>query len=230
MKFGAPVKKADIPASNYGVMADSKKQLLELLQDSCLTHADIARRFGVSRERMRQLAWKLTGKTGREQRSIRTVNRKMEKWEALPFVKACREQGLSIVEEDFRRDLFRVENKLCAVAKASSGGMGKRPYRFWYWRFRRPDKDADIYVWKAGTDWLIVPVEFAPVGQTSFSKETLYEQGKSNINRHGAHSKKHYKQWLNAWGIFRNEGRSTCPVGEDSARSGEVGVRTTGNS
>ncbi len=50
-------------------------EFIEDLKTECMSHSDISRKFGVTRERVRQLALQLLSQTGREKQSICTIRR-----------------------------------------------------------------------------------------------------------------------------------------------------------
>lgn len=57
------------------IQPEDRERLIALLRKDCMKHAEIAKRFGVSRERIRQLAKKLGIKSGRKRQETCTINR-----------------------------------------------------------------------------------------------------------------------------------------------------------
>jgi hypothetical protein len=89
---------ADIKSSLHrtGVRHRRYKTMVRLLSSNCITYSEIAERLGVSRERIRQLAGSVTGKTTRERRDSCHVSRAFQRWRAHPNTQFLFQQGLEV--------------------------------------------------------------------------------------------------------------------------------------
>lgn len=170
-----------------------------LLAENCLTQAEIARRVGCSRERIRQLCHKYQHETGRQREDICRINR-ME-FPEHPFVKSVLEKGFNVTISlgerglPLKRSIF-VNGKLCRMAATHRRHLyGNRNE---YWHIRRPSVYADFYVWwmDDSSDCLIVPYEKAPSSQTTITVDrSLKLPGPYHI-RHD------WKDYLNAYHLL----------------------------
>ena len=89
---------ADIKSSLHftGVRHRRYKTVVRLLNSTCLNYSDIAERLGVSRERIRQIASSVTGKTTRERRGTCFVSRAFQLWRAHPNTQFLLQRGFDV--------------------------------------------------------------------------------------------------------------------------------------
>jgi hypothetical protein len=103
---------ADIKSSLHfsGVRHRRYKTMVHLLNSTCLNYSDIAERLGVTRERIRQIASSVTGKTTRERRNSCHVSRAFQRWRAHPNTQFLLQHGL-----DVRPFMLRYPNRIYAM-------------------------------------------------------------------------------------------------------------------
>ena len=114
---------ADIKSSLHftGVRHRRYKTVVHLLNSTCLNYSDIAERLGVSRERIRQIAGSVTGKTTRERRSSCHVSRAFQRWHAHPNTQFLLQHGL-----DVRPVMLKYPNKIYAVPSNTIFRVGQK--------------------------------------------------------------------------------------------------------
>lgn len=172
-----------------------KNRLLALLQEDCLNHTDIARRLGVSKERIRQLANQLINQTGRERQQVCGFNKCEALISAIPFVAEARSRGLEAGPYRMQKRLFVVNGYVCAIFLGRWRGYKKR-----YLSVHAPDCDADfaIYTVPGQSRFVIIPQAEWPTRRTAFSLEPLAKQP-SYSGRHN------WRSYVDAWHLLKGD-------------------------
>jgi len=168
------------------------KLIRAMLERNCITHAEISRRIGLTRERVRQLALKMGFADGRSRHAICRVERRRK--EMSEFFVAAQQHGFSV--EPLGRKRGYINGKLCVQRNACwhDMGNGKRTYTFL--SIRRPLVKFDICAWKLPDGrFLILPRKLVGFAQTSFSLE--------ESDRPGTNSSQHYyRDYLERWSLL----------------------------
>jgi hypothetical protein len=164
----------------YGVGAHEK--LLELFQQPCMTFADIAVRFGVTRERVRQWYVRLVpdGPSGHErQRRCGAHNRKRELLEDALFrsfydhARPHFERGrIELIKssERYRMRAVRIDQRTVAIRDASRSAGARRHSGTPVYTLGRSSRSADfVYYRLTADDYLFLPAAELPRGGTTFS-------------------------------------------------------------
>ena len=168
------------------------KLIRAMLERDCITHAEIARRIGLTRERVRQLALQMGFADGRARHAVCRMAR-LQKQLAEFFVKA-QERGYP-VEPLGARSAY-INGMLCVQRLAcwheSGKGKNKRPYICVY----RPAASFDICAWKFPDGrFLILPKKLVGFKQTSFNPEESESPGTVS----SAH---HYREYIERWSLL----------------------------
>ena len=129
------------PRGKVGVITEeTKPRLLALLAKDCLPYSEIGKRFGVSRERIRQLAIKHgLGKTGRQRKvacNIANIRPEFERHFAR-LIAACPVQVLPLYLNGFANDGFHhfaviISGKRWAVTTGCHRPVGNNIYHQFY--------------------------------------------------------------------------------------------------
>jgi hypothetical protein len=163
-----------------------------MLERDCITHAEIARRIGVTRERVRQLALQLGFATGRSRHAVCRMARQ-KKTMAEFFVQA-QKRGFEV--ELLGRKSAYINGKLCVQRNACWHDLGQKGYEYTYLSFRPPEGRFDICAWKLPDGrFLILPKNLAPSGQTTFNPEESKHPGTAS-------SSHHYRQHIEKWSLL----------------------------
>jgi transcriptional regulator with XRE-family HTH domain len=177
-----------------------------LLAANCLTQTEIAKRVGLTRERIRQIAKKIGFPTGREREKVCRLNklevRSVERLEAFwekPINKAlkerCKELGLSVDAEfvfpskinsvNGHIEIF-VEGRRCHVLRMTTESRGK----YVYGRIMNRSENADFYLRYYDKDgsWWIFPNDSR--FSTTFSLNPIW-----GMPAHWYDYRKHKEAW-----------------------------------
>ena len=116
------------------------KLIRAMLERNCITHAEIARRIGLTRERVRQLALQMGFAAGRSRHAICRMERRRK---AMPeFFVQAQKRGFE-VELLGTRNAY-INGKLCIQRKACWHDVGKGEYKYTYLSIRQPTGRFDI--------------------------------------------------------------------------------------
>jgi hypothetical protein len=174
------------------------KLLRAMLERDCITHAEIARRLGVTRERVRQLALQMGFADGRSRHAICRMKR--PKKEMAEFFVKAQEHGFQ-VEPLGTRSAY-INGKLCVQRQACWHDLGKGKYKYIYLSIYRPAGRFDICAWKLPDGrFLILPRKLAGFRQTTFNPEESERPGTAS-------SSHHYREHIEKWSLLGPPGRS----------------------
>src|SRR5258708_12525541 len=142
------------------------KLIRAMLERDCITHAEIARRIGLTRERVRQLALQMGFADGRSWQAICRVERR--KKEMPEFFVQAQKRGFA-VELLGTRNAY-INGKLCIQRKACWHDVGRGEYKYTYLSIRQPRSRFDICAWKLPDGrFLILPKKLTGFRQTTFN-------------------------------------------------------------
>jgi hypothetical protein len=174
------------------------KLIRAMLERNCITHAEISRCIGLTRERVRQLALKMGFADGRSRHAICRVERRRK--EMAEFFVAAQQHGFPV--EPLGRKSAYINGKLCVQRNACwhDMGNGKRTYTFL--SIRQPSVKFDICAWKLPDGrFLILPRKLVDFAQTSFNPEESDHLG-TNSSSH------YYRDYLERWSLLGRPRRS----------------------
>src|SRR5437899_6465630 len=144
------------------------KLIRAMLERDCITHAAIARRIGLTRERVRQLALQMGFADGRSRHAICRMERRRK--EMAEFFVQAQKRGFE-VELLGPRSAY-INGKLCVQRKACWHGTGKKVYKYTYLSIRQPGGRFDICAWKLPDGrFLVLPKKLTAFRQTTFNPE-----------------------------------------------------------
>src|SRR5260370_2851804 len=140
------------------------KLIRAMLEQDCITHAQIARRIGLTRERVRQLALQLGFADGRSRHAICRMERR--KKEMAEFFVQAQKRGFA-VELLGTRHAY-INGKLCVQRKACWHDVGKREDKYTYLSIRKARGRFDICAWNLpDARLLILPKKLTGFRQTT---------------------------------------------------------------
>src|SRR5467141_3279992 len=168
------------------------KLILAMLERNCIPHAEIARRVGVTRERVRQLAPQMGFADGRSRHAICRMERRRK--EMAEFFVEAQKRGFE-VELLGPRSAY-INGKLCIQRKACWHDIGRGEYKYTYLSIRQPTGRFDICAWKLPDGrFLILPKKLTGFRQTTFNPE--------ESEHHGTASSSHYyRQHIEGWSLL----------------------------
>jgi len=168
------------------------KLIRAMLERNCITQAEIARRIGVTRERVRQLALQLGFADGRSRHAICRMERRRK--EMAEFFVEAQKRGFA-VELLGTRSAY-INGKLCVQRKACWHDIGKSGHKYTYLSIFRPAGRFDICAWKLPDGrFLILPKELTGFRQTTFNPEESDRPGTAS-------SSHHYRQHIERWSLL----------------------------
>ena len=174
------------------VLHRKAKLIRAMLERDCITHAEIARRIGLTRERVRQLALLMGFAAGRSRHAICRMARR-KKAMAEFFVEA-EKRGFPV--EPLGRTSAYINGKLCVQRQACWHDIGKGEHKYTYLSIRQPDSRFDICAWKLPDGrFLILPKKLASFRQTMFNPEETELPG-TNSSSH------HYREYIERWSLL----------------------------
>jgi len=168
------------------------KLLRAMLERNCITHAEIARRLGVTRERVRQLALHMGFADGRSRHAICRMERR--KKEMAEFFLEAQKRGFA-VEPLGPRSAY-INGKLCLQRNACWHDIEQNEHKYTYLSIRQPGVRFDICAWKLPDGrFLILPKQLTGFRQTTFNPEESESLG-TNSSSH------YYRQHIERWSLL----------------------------
>jgi predicted XRE-type DNA-binding protein len=163
-----------------------------MLERNCITQAEIGRRIGVTRERVRQLALQMGFADGRSRHAIcRMARRKKEMAE---FFVEAQERGFQ-VEPLGTRSAY-INGQLCVQRQACWHDMGKGKHKYTYLSIHQPTVRFDICAWKLPDGrFLILPKKLVDFRQTTFNPEESERLGTAS-------SSHYYREYIERWSLL----------------------------
>src|SRR6266403_2638823 len=144
------------------------KLIRAMLERDCITHAEIARRIGLTRERVRQLALLMGFADGRSRHAICRMERR--KKEMAEFFLEAQKRGFA-VEPLGTRSAY-INGKLCIQRQACWHDVGSKEHKYTFLSIRQPTVRCDICAWKLPDGrFLILPKKIPGYRQTTFEPE-----------------------------------------------------------
>src|SRR5258707_7827587 len=130
MRYGRPCRfeldKRGFSGHTLSVFHRKAKLIRAMLERNCITHAEIARRIGVTRERVRQLALQMGFADGRSRHAICRMERRRK--EMAEFFVEAQKRGFA-VEPLGTRSAY-INGKLCVQRKACWHAIGKSEHKY----------------------------------------------------------------------------------------------------
>jgi hypothetical protein len=169
-----------------------------MLERDCITHAEIARRIGLTRERVRQLALLMGFAAGRSRHAICRMERR--KKEMPEFFLQAQKRGFE-VEPLGTRSAY-INGKLCVQRNACWHDVGNSGYKYTFLSIRQPTVRFDICAWKLPDGrFLILPKKLTGFRQTTFNPEESERLG-TNSSSH------YYRDYIERWSLLGRPRRS----------------------
>ena len=183
------VKQRAFKRHTLSITHRKSKLIRAMLERNCMTQADIARRIGLTRERVRQIALQMGFADGRSRHAICRIERRKK---ALPeFFVEAQKRGFP-VEPLGRRSAF-VNGKICVQRQACWHRIGKGKYKYTYLSVHRPTSRFDVCAWKLPDGrFLILPEKLVGFKQTSFSLRESEWRGTDS-------SSHYYREYVERW-------------------------------
>jgi hypothetical protein len=174
------------------------KLIRAILQRNCITHAEIARRIGLTRERVRQLALQMGFADGRSRHAICRLERR--KKEMAEFFVEAQKRGFAVAPLTPRSAY--INGKLCLQRNACWHDVGKNKLKDTYLSIRQPAARFDICAWKLPDGrFLILPKELIDFRQTTFNPQETESLGTAS-------SSHYYRQHIERWSLLGRPRRS----------------------
>jgi len=174
------------------VLHRKAKLIRAMLERNCITHAEIARRIGVTRERVRQLALQMGFADGRSRHAICRMERR--KKEMAEFFVEAKKRGYA-VEPLGTRSAY-INGKLCVQRQACWHQIRMGKHRYTYLSIHQPQSRFDICAWKLPDGrFLILPKKLAGFRQTTFNPEESERFGTAS-------SSHHYREHIERWSLL----------------------------
>lgn len=169
-----------------------------MLERNCISHAEIARRIGLTRERVRQLARQMGFAAGRSRQAICRMERR--KKEMAEFFAEAQKRGFQV--ELLGKKVAYINGKVCVERKACWHNLGTSEHKRAYLSINRPTVEFDICAWKIPDGrFLILPEELTDFRQTTFNPEESRHRGTAS-------SSHHYRQHIDNWSLLGEPGSS----------------------
>jgi hypothetical protein len=174
------------------VLHRKAKLIRAMLERNCITHAEIARRIGLTRERVRQLARQMGFADGRSRHAIcRMERRKKEMGE---FFLEAQKRGFPV--EPLGSKSAYINGKLCLQRQACWHDIEQGQRKYTYLSIHRPSRRFDICAWKLPDGrFLILPKKLAGFRQTTFNAEESERLGTAS-------SSHHYREYIERWSLL----------------------------
>ena len=168
------------------------KLIRAMLERNCITHAEIARRIGLTRERVRQLALQMGFADGRSRHAICRMERR--KKEMAEFFVEAQKRGFPV--EPLGRKSAYINGKICVQRQACWHDIGKGKYKYTYLSIYRPTGRFDFCAWKLPDGrFLILPEELVGFTQTTFNPKESGRQGTDS-------SSHYYREYIERWSLL----------------------------
>jgi hypothetical protein len=174
-----------------------KAKLIQgMLERNCVTLAEIARRTGLTRERVRQLALRMGYADGRARHAVCRTERRRRGMSEF-FVKA-EERGFAV--EPLGPKSAHINGKFCVQRQSCWRQLRKGKYQYSCLNLCRPTGKFDICAWKLPDGrFLILPEELARFKQTCFQPGEIQKPGKASA----AHD---YRDYIERWSELGSPG------------------------
>jgi len=165
------------------------KLIRAMLERNCVTHAEIARRIGLTRERVRQLAPLMGFAAGRSRHAVCRMERRKK---ALPeFFQEAQKRGFAV--EPLGPISGYINGKLCVQRQACWHHIGTNERKYTFLSIRKPTVQFDICAWKLPDGrFLILPKKLTGFRQTAFNPE---ESDRPGTNGTSHHYREHIERW-----------------------------------
>src|SRR5260370_9338238 len=129
-----------------------------MLERDCITHAEIARRIGLTRERVRRIALKMGFADGRSRHAICRMERR--KKEMAEFFVQAQKRGFEV--ELLGTRTAYINGKLCIQRKACWHDVGRDEYKYTYLTIRQPRSRLDICACQLPDGRFLIPLHKLP--------------------------------------------------------------------
>ena len=186
------VDKRHFKRHTLSVVHRKAKLIRAMLERNCITHAEIARRIGVTRERVRQLALQMGFAGGRSRHAICRMERR--KKEMAEFFVEAQERGFQV--EPLGTMSAYINGKICVQRQACWHNIGKGKYKYTYLSIHQPTGRFDICAWKLPDGrFLILPKKLVGFTQTTFNPEESERLGTAS-------SSHYYREYIERWSLL----------------------------
>jgi biotin operon repressor len=201
---GFPVASPNNHKHRLSVYHRQHRRIRELLSNTWLSFAEIGDRFGITRERVRQIAQQLGKASGRQRQEQRTLHQQISAWQEQKVYRELiakgKEHGYTVAPS--RRDTrkgWRIEKEIVLINGWRAHIVYMRT-RGRYLIFKRSVVRADFQVCISPIGFFIFP---SKVWKT-FPKGTSFSPNPSTGGRCGlAYSQRHdYLNYLEAWKLL----------------------------
>ena len=190
------LKKRGFARHTVSVAHRKAKLIRAMLERNCITQAEIARRVGLTRERVRQLAQQMGFADGRSRHAICRIERRRKEMAEF-FVKA---EGRGFPVEPLGPKSSYINGMLCVQRQACWHEIGKPRYQYTYISIRRPTGRFDICAWKLpDRRFLILPKKLVHFAQTTFNLEESERPGTAS-------SSHYYREHIERWDLLGQPG------------------------
>ena len=174
------------------------KLIRAMLERHCITHAEIARRIGLTRERVRQRALQMGFADGRSRHAICRVERRRK--EMAEFFVEAQKRGFEV--EPLRARSAYINGKLYVQRKACWHDITKSRQKYTYLSIRPPTGRFDFCAWKLPDGrFLILPKKLTGFRQTTFNPEEGERPGTAG-------SSHYYREYIERWSLLGRPRRS----------------------
>ena len=186
------LKERGLARHKLSVVHRKGKLIRAMLERNCITQAEIARRIGVTRERVRQLAQQMGFADGKTRQAICKIERR--KKAMAEFCQKAQERGFAV--EPVGRMGGYINGKLCVQRRACWRNIGKGKYKHTYLNIRQPAGRFDICAWRLPDGrFLILPKELVGFRQTIFNPEEGEKPGADS-------SSHYYRECIERWSLL----------------------------
>ncbi len=174
------------------------KLIRAMLERNCITQAEIARRVGLTRERVRQMALMMGFADGRSRHAICRMERRRKAM--ADFFVAAEQRGF--LAEPLSRKSGYINGKLCIQRQACWHDVGNGKHTYAMLSIHRPKVRFDICAWQLPDDrFLILPRKLVNFVQTSFNPEKTEKPGTNSASHY-------YRDYIERWSLL---GRARQP-------------------
>lgn len=168
------------------------KLIRAMLERDCITHAEIARRIGLTRERVRQVALKMGFATGRSRHAVCQLARRRK--EMAELFLAAQQRGLPV--EPLGRKSGYINGKLCIQRQACWHDVGNGKQKYTALNIHAPKTRFDICAWELPDGrFLLLPKKLVNFVPTSFNPEETEKTG-TNSSSH------YYRDYIERWSVL----------------------------
>jgi hypothetical protein len=186
------VDKRRFKRHTLSVVHRKAKLIRAMLERDCITHAEIARRIGVTRERVRQLALQMGFADGRSRHAICRMERRKKTMAA--FFAEAQKRGFEV--ETFGTRSAYINGRICVQRQACWHDIGQGKRKYTYLSIHRPTGRFDICAWKLPDGrFLILPKELVGFTQTTFNPQESERLGTDS-------SCHYYREYIERWSLL----------------------------